>query len=142
MTINHSFNDNICGTGRPFARPPGRPVQNKRMTGSLHEQQASLYLKDRGFRILEQNYRCRIGEIDLIAEEDDYLVFIEVKYRKSDSFGTAAEAVGSAKQKTIMKCAQVYMKYKSIDFYHKIRFDVVAIDGSRIKLIRNAFGGI
>ena len=122
-------------------QPPG-PSMNKRLTGALHEQEAALFLKDRGFRILEPNYRCRLGEIDLIAEDKDYLVFIEVKYRKTSSYGYASEAVGPAKQKTIMKCAQVYMKHKSVDFSRKIRFDVVAIDGSQIRLLRDAFGGM
>lgn len=116
--------------------------KNKRQVGLLYEQQAALYLEQQGYCLLEHNYYCRLGEIDLIARDGIYLVFIEVKYRRTSSLGTAAEAVNRTKQRKIYQCAQVYMKQHNLSFDQPIRFDVLAIDGARVELIRNAFGGL
>ena len=70
---------------------------NNRETGSRYEREIAAYLEKRGFVILEKNYRCRSGEIDLIARDGRYLVFIEVKYRKSGAAGTALEAISPKK---------------------------------------------
>lgn len=116
--------------------------KNKRQIGFCYEQQAAAYLEEQGYTLLEHNYYCRLGEIDLIAREGGYLVFVEVKYRSTSGSGSAAEAVHKAKQKRIYQCAQMYMKQQRISFFQPIRFDVLAVDGTQITLIKNAFGGM
>ena len=127
--------------------------ENLRKKGSSMEDTAANYLKERGMRILEKNFRSKEAEIDLIGEEGNTLVFIEVKARKaSGKNGTASEAVGTAKQKRICRCADYYMYRKDIAPDSRcIRFDVVAItirtkesmkeneDPYEIRWIRNAF---
>lgn len=71
--------------------------QNKRMEGSRYEQLAARYLEQKGMDVLELNYRCRTGEIDIIARDGGYLVFVEVKYRKTKRAGYALEAIDSRK---------------------------------------------
>ena len=105
---------------------------NKRVVGDIREHIAVDYLEKNGFTILEKNFRCRIGEIDIIAREEKYLVFIEVKYRKDSKYGYPLEAVNKSKQNTIYK----------MSFDTPIRFDVVSILGDKIELIKNAYGGI
>lgn len=109
---------------------------NKRKTGAVYEEKAAAYLKEKGYRILEKNYRCPLGEIDLIAEESGYLVFIEVKYRKTSRLGTGEEAVNTKKQRRILGAARWYLMEHGMHLY---RFDVAAINGTEITLIRNAF---
>ena len=80
--------------------------QNKRMEGSRYEKLAARYLEQKGMDILELNYRCRTGEIDIIARDGEYLVFVEVKYRSGASFGDPSEAVTAKKQERIRKTAR------------------------------------
>lgn len=115
---------------------------NKREIGSCYEEIAGEYLKENGYEIIEYNYRCKYGEIDIIAKKNCELVFIEVKYRKNDRFGSPFEAVDMKKQKVIMKTAKYYVMEKGIPQNTYIRFDVVGIIGSEIKIIKNAFGGM
>ena len=75
---------------------------NKRQIGSVYELKASDYLTKKGYQIIERNYRCRIGEIDIIAIERDCLCFIEVKYRKNEKTGDPLEAVDKRKQQKII----------------------------------------
>lgn len=105
------------------------PRENLRMTGSQMEEAAAAYLEEHGATILERNFRSRTAEIDIIGKQDGTLLFIEVKARaESQKSGTAQEAVGTAKQKRICRCADYYMHSKGIDPYRcSIRFDVVAI---------------
>jgi len=103
-----------------------------------------------GYFILERNYYTKTGELDLVCRETisdfgkpvSYLVFVEVKYRSSLRYGYASEAVNQRKQKRIYKSAQMYMKHHGYAFDQPIRFDILAIDGNEIKLIKNAFGGM
>ena len=69
---------------------------NKRRIGGIFENMAADYLVSQGLLILERNYRCRMGEVDLIARDGNYLVFVEVKYRNSSRNGNAAEEIGRA----------------------------------------------
>ena len=93
---------------------------NKRQIGSVYELKASDYLTKKGYQIIERNYRCRIGEIDIIAIERDCLCFIEVKYRKNEKTGDPLEAVDKRKQQKIIRTAQYYLlthsKYQSVKF--------------------------
>jgi putative endonuclease len=114
----------------------------KKELGRKGEDLALRFLKKRGYRIIEQNYVCKMGEMDLIAKEKDTLVFIEVKTRTSMDFGPPQLAVTSWKQRQLSKVALYFLKEKKIEDV-KARFDVVAIlltaGGEEIELIRNAF---
>lgn len=114
--------------------------ENQRKTGSLYERKAGEYLQEQGYEILEYNYRCRAGEIDIVAREGDYLVFCEVKYRKNDRKGTPLEAVTLKKQRTISRCAMFYIMERGLGG-QPCRFDVAGITGSegKVELVRDAF---
>jgi putative endonuclease len=111
-------------------------------TGEKGEELAVAYLAGAGYRIIERNYRCLFGEIDIVAQEDETLVFVEVKSRRSEAYGGPLLAVDCRKQKKISRIALHYLADK--DLRHRpARFDVVAVmllsAGHRIELIRNAF---
>lgn len=112
---------------------------NRRQTGAAWESLAAEYLERRGVRIVEQNYRCRQGEIDLIGWHQGYLVFIEVKYRKGTGKGYALEAVDPKKQRKICRTADVYRYRHRLGDAFGVRYDVVAVQGGEIQWIRNAF---
>lgn len=117
-------------------------MENKRSTGGRYEQMAGNYLEKKGYQILEYNYRCRFGEIDIIAKDGSYLVFCEVKYRSSLYKGDPLEAVDRKKQQVLSKCALYYVTKQGL-FDDSCRFDVVGISGKSgdesIKLVQNAF---
>lgn len=114
-------------------------MENRRRLGTAYEERAAEYLCRKGYRILERNFRCRLGEIDLIAEECGALVFLEVKYRKNNRYGSPAEAVTSAKQRTICRVADFYRMSRRIPESQSCRFDVVAIQGEQIEIYKDAF---
>ena len=116
----------------------------RQLLGNWGEDEACIALKKRGYKIILRNFRCKTGEIDIIATDKDTLVFVEVKTRSSNIRGTPAEAVTSSKQKHIIRSAQWFMqkrKYKGL-----CRFDVVAITKNEaasektIDIIVGAFG--
>ncbi len=116
---------------------------NTKALGRWGEERASEYLSHKGLNVLERNYRCPVGEIDIIAQQDDALVFIEVKTRRSLDFGLPAESVTFKKQMKYFKIAQYYMKEKGIKDLN-CRFDVIEVildrDGScQFHHIINAF---
>ena len=115
---------------------------NKRQTGSKWEDEAARFLTQSGLTIKEMNFRNRFGEIDIIAKDGDYLVFVEVKYRKTASCGNPEEAVDIRKIRTICKVADYYRVCRRISDDAKIRFDVIAIEGDSFKWYKNAFGYI
>lgn len=94
--------------------------------GHYYEQEAADYLISCGYRILETNYRCRHAEIDLIAMDGDYLVFVEVKYRQSDRVQSPSEAVDGKKQRQISLAADQYLLKHKVSEEQLCRFDVVA----------------
>lgn len=96
-------------------------------------------MKQQGYRILQRNFYSRYGEIDIIAREGRYLVFIEVKYRNNTSHGLPQEAVSRKKQRTICKVANYYCLTHGIPENTPCRFDVVAILEEDIILLRDAF---
>lgn len=114
-------------------------MENRRRLGAAYEERAAEYLQGLGYRILERNFRCRLGEIDLIAEEGGVLVFLEVKYRKNDRYGTPAEAVTPAKQRTICRVADYYRMSRHIPESRSCRFDVAAILGEQVQVYKDAF---
>ena len=112
---------------------------NKRETGSNYEIMAQEYLEEQGFRILERNFRSRSAEIDLVAAEGRYLVFVEVKQRSTGRHGNGLAAVDDRKQRRICRAARYYLYRNRIPDGTPVRFDVVSIDAGRFRLIRNAF---
>lgn len=115
---------------------------NNRETGTEREQQAAEYLKRHGMRIVEKNYRCNLGEIDLIGYHQGYLVFVEVKYRSGTVKGYAVEAVDGRKQRKICRIADYYRNSHRIGVQVGVRYDVVAIQGEEINWIPNAFSHV
>lgn len=113
---------------------------NKREVGERYEALAADYLRRQGYRIVEKNYRCRSGEIDLIARDREYLVFVEVKYRADSACGSPLEAVDLRKQRKLIRAAQFYLLAHGYGTEVNCRFDVVAVLGDEITLLRNAFG--
>lgn len=112
---------------------------NYRKRGSYYETAAAAWLKNRGYEILESNFRCRAGEIDLIAKDKNTLVFIEVKYRSTDRKGAPAQAVDGYKRRRIIAAARWYIAVRDMDPSVPVRFDVAAICGSTVTLYKNAF---
>ena len=114
------------------------------MTGQEGEKIAADYLIKRGYKIVEQNFRCSIGEIDLIAWEKETLVFVEVKARSSSQFGGPDSAVTLRKQEKIIRVASAYLQQKKL-LTVLCRFDVVGVikdgTGIAITLFQNAFEG-
>ena len=111
-------------------------------TGKQGEDLAAAHLAENGYRILERNYRSVFGEIDIVAEEGDTLVFVEVKSRRSEAYGDPQLAVGPKKQRKISRVAMSYLSEKGWN-RRPARFDIVAVklrpSGNLIELIRNAF---
>lgn len=100
--------------------PPSRP-------GRSGEDLACAYLGGRGWRVLERNFRCRVGEIDVIARDGDTVVFVEVKERTGHSHGSAVEAVTAVKRRRVVRAARLYAAQRGLS-EALLRFDVVAID--------------
>ncbi|MCP4689947.1 MAG: YraN family protein [Desulfobacterales bacterium] len=117
-------------------------VTSRQTFGSKSEALAARLLKKKGYKILERNYRNKLGEIDIIAKEKGSIVFVEVKARKSNRFGPPKLAVTLDKQRKISKTALYYLKTTN-QFRVKARFDVVSIrffsDEPEIEIIKNAF---
>lgn len=111
--------------------------------GELGEQEAKKHLQKNHYKILESNFSCKLGEIDIIAIHNDSIVFVEVKTRKNNKYGTPGQAVNKYKQKKIIKTALYYLKLK--DRYNEnIRFDIVEVWQENyitkaINIIPNAF---
>ena len=118
------------------------PRREQKELGRKGEEKALRFLKKKGYRIVEQNYVCNLGEMDIIAKEKDTLVFVEVKTRTSMTFGPPQLAVTQFKQRQLSKVALYFLKEKKLEDI-KARFDVVAIllppEKEQIELIRDAF---
>lgn len=117
---------------------------NRRKVGREAEQAAAEFLERLGYRLLERNWRCPEGEIDIVAMDGDILVFVEVRSRASDRFGTPAESVDERKRRRVRAAARRYLYAGRRSGANRIRFDVVAVgsglDGPlRIEHIVNAF---
>jgi len=106
--------------------------------GKIAENIACKYIEDKNYLILERNYRTRRGEIDIIAKNNNYIVFIEVKYRKDTENGYPRESVTKLKQNKIKKTAVNYIVRNNI-INANFRFDVIEILGNNIEHIENAF---
>lgn len=112
---------------------------NQREKGKKYEEQAACYLTGQGFVLLERNFSCRQGEVDLIGFHEDCLVFVEVKYRNSLLSGWPEEAVGIRKQLRICEASDYYRYLHPEEGRRQVRYDVVAICGEEVCWHRNAF---
>ena len=115
---------------------------NTRKAGSVRETMACDHIVRSGGRIMERNFRSRMGEIDIIAEDGGAICFVEVKYRKNVSNGHPAEAVGAKKQYTICRTADYYRMKKRLSEDRPYRFDVISITGDEIVWYKDAFSYI
>jgi len=125
-------------TGRRQAR------NTKPTRGSLAEQQALDHLEAAGLTLLQRNFRCRLGEIDLVMQDGDCIVFVEVRFRSAAGFGGAAETVDRRKQQRLASSAAIFLGRQAAGDDHPVRFDVVAIDSAedgavRLQWLRDAF---
>lgn len=112
---------------------------NNRQIGTIKEQQAAAFLVKSNYEILELNYRCRQGEVDIIAQKEGQIHFVEVKYRKNTAYGYPAEAVDLRKQIKICKVCDYYQLMHPYANERGCHFDVIAILGDQITLIPDAF---
>lgn len=109
----------------------------RQIIGQQGEDRALSLLLGNGLTLVERNFRCKGGEIDLIMQQGATLVFVEVRKRAQSGFGGAADTVTARKQTRLIVAAQVYLqRYRELP---ACRFDVVAIDGDRESWLRNAF---
>lgn len=113
--------------------------RQSRKTGFVYEKKAAEYLQAKGYRVLVQNFYTKFGEIDMIARDGKYLVFIEVKYRSTERGGHPLEMVDARKQNRIRKAAQFYLLRYGFPENEPCRFDVVGILGDEVMHIENAF---
>lgn len=113
-----------------------RPRTAKQIAGQHGEDAALAYLQQRGLTLIERNFLCKGGELDLIMQDGDVLIFVEVRKRADRNHGGAAASVTSAKQKRLITAAQHYLQRYRMP--PACRFDVIAIDGDETEWIRNA----
>ena len=108
--------------------------------GEAAEDLVADFLERQGLKIVERNYRCRFGEIDLVARSGELLVFVEVRARKSEAFGGAAGSITATKRRRIVAAARHFLATHKVD--RACRFDVVLVHGSeqRVEWITDAFG--
>jgi len=116
-------------------------------TGMLGEEAAVKALEKQGYKIIERNYRTKMGEIDIIAKDSEYTCFVEVRLRKTNDFGTPADTIDERKQQKIIKTAQMYAVKNDI-YDMPMRFDAVLINAKvqngklvdkKVEIIKNAF---
>lgn len=117
-------------------------MQNKKELGAKYEMLALSYIEKKGYALICQNYRCRLGEIDIIAQDGNYLVFIEVKFRTDLRKGDPGEAINYYKKRIITNVAKYYLKKHRISEYTPCRFDAILILGQEIRHVVNAFDAI
>ncbi len=114
-------------------------MSNKKINlGRKGEDISVKFLNKLGYKIMERNFRCSLGEIDIVAKDKNILCFVEVKTRKTKEYGLPEEAIDGHKQKKLAKVALVYLKEKKI-YKQDLRFDVVSVYSSHIELIKDAF---
>lgn len=114
-----------------------------RNIGTAYEDLAVAYLQQQNLHILQRNFSCKLGEIDVIAQDKDSLIFAEVRYRKNSAYGGAAASVTATKQRKIIRTAQFFLQSRTWAQENNCRFDVIAITQSTqlptIEWIKDAF---
>lgn len=132
-----------AGTIRMVNYSLKRPATGARKSGFHWEKAAEAYLRSKGLRLLQRNFSSRFGEIDLIMKDGQTLIFVEVKYRKSNQHGSGADAVTIQKQERISRTAAWYLVKNPDKAENTCRFDVISINqdhgAQSIDWIRNAF---
>jgi putative endonuclease len=113
-------------------------VDTRIAQGAVAERDAAQLLSAAGYEIVERNFRCKAGELDIIARDDGVLVFVEVRSRSDDEHGRAAEMVQRRKQRRVIRVARYYLAAAAPAF-ERCRFDVVAITGDEVELFKDAF---
>ncbi len=113
---------------------------NTREIGKKYEKLSAELLKNNNYNILETNYRIRNAEIDIIAEKNNLLVFVEVKYRKDNKFGYGSEAVDKKKLNKIISAAKEYIEEKKL-YNHDIRIDCISYLSDKVDWIKNITWG-
>ncbi len=113
--------------------------QKSKDTGDRAEHLALEHLLQNGLTLVTQNYHCKFGEVDLIVNDNNTLVFVEVRYRKNDRFGSALESVTKSKQDKIATTARHYLAKHKLGESRPIRFDVIGITAHNIEWIKHAF---
>ncbi|MGE5649426.1 YraN family protein [Noviherbaspirillum sp. UKPF54] len=108
----------------------------KQVEGQAAEDAALAYLQQQGLKLLQRNFRCKGGEIDLILQQQDTLVFVEVRKRADARFGGAAASITASKQARLILAAQVFLQRYRVP--PSCRFDVVAFEGTHLSWIKNA----
>ncbi|MFL5728054.1 MAG: YraN family protein [Cytophagaceae bacterium] len=109
------------------------------LSGQLAEEKAAVFLKEKGYEILERNYRYRRSEIDIIAKRENIIVFVEVKYRSRNNFGDPESSVDEKKETQVLNAAENYVFDK--DWHGEIRFDIISIlRNQAIEHFEDAFG--
>lgn len=108
----------------------------KQITGQSGEDQALAFLLEQGLSLVTRNFRCKMGEIDLIMRQRQTLVFVEVRKRAPGRYGSAADSITHAKQHKLLLAAQLYLQRFASP--PACRFDVIAIDGGKLDWIQNA----
>ncbi len=112
---------------------------NMRRLGIQKEQKVIDYLSSLGYQIIEHNFYCPYGEIDIIAKEGGYLVFIEVKFRSGTNKGYPVESISRTKRRHIANSSMFFLKQRHISFQTPCRYDIVVMLQDKIDVIQNAF---
>ena len=113
-----------------------------RQTGRVAEEKALAYLQGKGLKLVTRNYNCRLGEIDLIMRDKDYLVFIEVRSRTNTNYGGGLASITYTKKQKIIRATTYYLMNNRVYDQFPLRFDVISLDGvnSSIVWLKDAFG--
>ena len=116
-------------------------MDDRKQVGELGEKKALKYLKENGYKIMQRNFKCRTGEVDIIAMDGKTIVFIEVKTRRSLSYGLPCESVTAAKKKHILRTTRYYVSVNKLED-HDQRIDVIEVylseGGTYYRHIKNA----
>lgn len=121
---------------------PFTPVSASQQLGHAAESQACYYVTQHGLCVLARNLKCRAGEIDIVARDQNILVFIEVRCRRNANYGSAAETVGRHKQKRVIRAAQFWLPHLVRRHFKQTppcRFDIIALNGGRLCWLQDAF---
>ena len=114
------------------------PIETTRQSGASAEDVAAAYLRRHGYQLIVRNYRCRAGELDIIAIDRDTLVFVEVRSRRDREHGGAVAMIDARKRVQVERVARAYLA-RNPTALSRVRFDIVAITGDDVQLLRDAW---
>lgn len=110
---------------------------SKQLIGNKGEKLACIFLSNNGYEIIEQNFRYKRAEVDIIAKKESFIIFIEVKTRKNNQYGNPEEFVSERKQELFHEVAEYYLEENVIEF--NLRFDIISVMGEEIEHFKDAF---